>query len=202
MDEIKTGKQVLERVREALRDRPKLLAYFEALVAENERLRMGSPRIGRSYATDAERFWAKVQREGDAQCWLFLGSRTRGYGKFYNGGKYTYAHRYAYELLVGPIPDELQLDHLCRVRHCVNPAHLEAVTHQVNGLRGTSPLADNARKTECVRGHPFDDENTYRDPKGRRQCRACSREKDRRRYATEPAYRARKDAHRGRTRSS
>jgi hypothetical protein len=83
------------------------------------------------------------------------------------------AHRVSYERYVGPIPEGAHLDHLCRNRACVNPEHLEPVSVQTNILRGVSPSAVNAAKTECLRGHPFDDENTYVCPAGKRRCRAC-----------------------------
>lgn len=86
------------------------------------------------------------------------------------------AHRYAYELLVGPIPEGLHIDHLCRVRLCVNPAHLEAVTCHENNRRSTSPTAVNAKKTHCPRGHEYTEENTYfAPPDGRRMCKPCAR---------------------------
>jgi hypothetical protein len=84
------------------------------------------------------------------------------------------AHRLFYEQLVGPIPDGLQLDHLCRVRHCVNPDHLEPVTQTANVLRGIGPTAVNAGKTHCVHGHPFTPDNTYINKQGNRHCRACA----------------------------
>lgn len=81
-----------------------------------------------------ERFWEKVNKT--KTCWLWIACKNKaGYGSF-NGGEY--AHRFSYEELVGEIPKGLQIDHLCRVRHCVNPKHLEAVTNQVNGQRGNS----------------------------------------------------------------
>jgi hypothetical protein len=76
-------------------------------------------------------------------------------------------------LLVGPIPEGLTIDHLCRVRHCVNPAHLEAVSERVNILRGNGAGARNARKTHCVKGHAFTPDNLYRDYQGYRRCRRC-----------------------------
>ena len=85
------------------------------------------------------------------------------------------AHRHMYERLVGPIPDGLVLDHLCRVRHCVNPAHLEAVTQRENLLRGEGVVGRNYRKTHCVNGHAFDDDNTIREADGSRRCVTCRR---------------------------
>lgn len=83
-------------------------------------------------------------------------------------------HQLIYERLVGPIPIGYEVDHLCRVRGCCCPFHLEAVTHRVNALRGTSRNAVNAAKTECLRGHPFDELNTYiRPDNGGRNCKAC-----------------------------
>lgn len=121
-----------------------------------------------------ERFWSKATPGED--CWLWTGCLGgHGYGTLWMNGATRYAHRLIYEALVGPIPEGLELDHLCRVRHCVNPAHLEPVTHKVNQLRGTSPMADSARKTHCLRGHPLSGPNLYLRPDGKgRQCRACT----------------------------
>jgi hypothetical protein len=85
------------------------------------------------------------------------------------------AHRYAYELLVGPIASGLVLDHLCRNPGCVNPKHLEPVTDRENTRRGISSAAENAKKTHCYRGHPFDERNTYVNLKGKRACRECAK---------------------------
>ena len=123
----------------------------------------------------AQRFWEKVEKtEG---CWLWIASREGGgYGRFYlTHGHGVPAHRFAYELLVGPIPPGLEIDHLCRNRACVNPAHLEPVTHRINDLRGINPPAMNARKTHCPHGHPYDLLNTYTGYKGCRDCRICHR---------------------------
>lgn len=121
-----------------------------------------------------DRFARYVQR-GD-ECWEWTGARNAyGYGVFKLDGRVVMAHRFSYEAEVGLIPDGLQLDHLCRVRHCVNPAHLEPVTSRENLLRGSTITAANAAKTHCKRGHEFTPENTYVDKKGRRDCRACRR---------------------------
>lgn len=119
-------------------------------------------------------FWAKVEKTDG--CWLWTAAKNRaGYGKLRFDGKVGLAHRYAYELLVGPIPKGLTLDLLCRVRACVNRAPLEVVTSRENILRGASFSAIHARKTHCVHGHPFDEENTYHQPTRPmwRECRAC-----------------------------
>jgi hypothetical protein len=106
-------------------------------------------------------------------CWLWTGTLSRGYGHVkLHGEPKTTAHRAVYQYLVGPIPDGLVLDHLCRVRNCVNPDHLEPITVAENVRRGFGPTALAARKTHCKRGHEFTPENTYMQSKGR-ECRTC-----------------------------
>jgi hypothetical protein len=124
-----------------------------------------------------ERFWTKVvvPRDGDG-CWEWTASRCReGYGRF-NANDInlpsTLAHRIAYTWLVGPIPDGMTLDHLCRNTGCVNPDHLEVVTASENSRRA---VPWNRCKTHCIHGHPFDEENTYVTPVGKRVCRECRR---------------------------
>jgi hypothetical protein len=88
--------------------------------------------------------------------------------------KQMYAHRLSHELFIGPVPPGLQIDHRCRVRCCVNPQHIKAVTQIENILRGTSPAADHARKTHCPKGHAYDSWNTRRErARGKRHCIAC-----------------------------
>jgi hypothetical protein len=107
-------------------------------------------------------------------CWLWRGNKfPAGYGQFVVGKSSNLAHRWIYQVLVGPISEGLVLDHLCGTPSCVNPEHLEPVTQQVNTLRGISPAAVNAKKTHCIRGHAFDTGNTYINPSGQRQCRRC-----------------------------
>ena len=107
-------------------------------------------------------------------CWIWTAATAQGYGRINAGGRGVplQAHRVAYELLVGPIPEGLELDHLCRDRRCVNPQHLEPVTHRENLLRAPS---SNGRKERCKRGHEFDAENTIRRTRaeGGRECRRC-----------------------------
>lgn len=124
--------------------------------------------------TAEERFFEHVTEDAHG-CWIFDCLTDAGYGQFQDDNEHHVAHRWSYELLVGEIPPGLTLDHLCRVRACVNPWHLDPVPHRVNILRGEGPAAINARKTQCVEGHPFTGENTYLTPDGRRQCRTCIR---------------------------
>lgn len=120
-----------------------------------------------------ERFWSKVERAGPDDCWHWTASHNqRGYGTFWSGKQPTSAHRFAYELAHGPVPEGLTVDHLCNNPPCVNPAHLRTVTFAENNLASSSPSALNARKTHCPRGHPYDEENTLL-MRGRRYCATC-----------------------------
>ena len=127
--------------------------------------------------TADERFDEKWTPEPNTGCWVWMASSSDdGYGQFWSEEKMVRAHRYAYERWVGPIPEGLTIDHLCRVRHCVNPDHLEAVTNRENILRGETIAAAYAARTHCLQGHPYDEENTYVPPRGgRRECRTCRR---------------------------
>lgn len=98
-------------------------------------------------------------------------------------GKDVLVHRKVYELLVGPIPDGMTIDHLCRNRKCCNPDHLEVVTMRENVLRGTGPTAEKYRQTHCIRGHLLSGDNLYITPQGRRECRECCRQKHKRQMA-------------------
>lgn len=125
----------------------------------------------------AERFWQKVDKSGE--CWLWRGSARQGYGQINFRGIPMPAHRFAYELLVGPIPDGLVIDHLCRNPPCVNPAHMEPVTNEENLRRGErrNQFSD---VTHCAKGHAYDVANTWHGRNGR-QCRTCNRERARQR---------------------
>lgn len=131
------------------------------------------------------RFWAKVVKT--ESCWIWTGShQVGGYGNFQPiKGRGIGAHRYAYQITVGPIPNGLQLDHLCRNRLCVNPAHLEPVTARENTLRGNTMPALNAAKTHCPNGHEYS--HVWG---GRRYCSTCQAAKTRRLRATWKAQEA------------
>lgn len=123
----------------------------------------------------AHRFWPKVRVASTVEgCWPWLGARTpSGYGNVYDGVRTEKAHRVAYMLTFGPIPNGRELNHRCLVRDCVNPWHLESVTHTEN-LRASRP----ALATHCPRGHAY---SAYRGSNGRRECVSCRKIRESRR---------------------
>lgn len=126
-----------------------------------------------------EDFWANVDKNGPGGCWIWNGSRKpSGYGQMRMANVRIITHRFAYEQIKGPIPAGLQIDHLCRVRECCNPDHLEPVTIRENVLRGIGHSAQNARATHCREGHEFTPQNTRR-VSGSRICITCARARQR-----------------------
>jgi len=147
----------------------------------------------RTQLTLEERFWPKVDKNGPipparadlGPCWLWTASLTsNGYGQIGGGSGAAHynkiAHRLSYAWLVGPVPNGLELDHLCRVRHCVNPSHLEPVPHVVNARRGEAGKYLTT-KTHCPRGHEYAPSNVVIS-NGGRACRECHRIEGRERY--------------------
>ena len=160
----------LDRGRDAINARPHDTEGVTSML--NQSTTFGDARL-------SERFWKKV-RVLDDGCWEWTSSTTHdGYGRFRVGSrrddteKVVSAHRWSYEKLIGPIPIPLSLDHLCRNRACVYPAHLEAVTIRENILRGNGLAACQARRTHCPYGHPYSGDNLYLKRNGARQCREC-----------------------------
>ncbi len=121
-----------------------------------------------------QRFQKFIELDLLSGCWLWKGAVINGYGYFCVNGKSVRAHRFSYTHWNGDIPQELQIHHLCRNTNCVNPEHLQVVTQKTNVLLGFNPCAINARKTHCVRGHKFNNENT-RIYQERRHCKTCNR---------------------------
>jgi hypothetical protein len=124
------------------------------------------------YLSLEDRLWPRVIR-GDG-CWTWTGTLNKGYGRIIYQGRQLMVHRVCWELLVGPIPSELSIDHLCRNKACCNPSHLEVVTLSENTKRAAK------RPTHCFRGHEFSAGNTRVDKLGKRVCRACDRDRCRR----------------------
>ena len=132
-----------------------------------------------------DRFWTKVEKT--PTCWLWTANiSTCGYGQFSLKGRLHAAHRIAWALSGNVLAPGRVLDHLCRRKNCVNPDHLEAVTQRENLIRGNGPVATNIRKTKCVHGHAYTQENTVICKDGTRRCRTCKRGYDKRRYDALP----------------
>lgn len=162
-------------------------------MAKNKSMR----RLKRCAKTTLENFLTKIEMVTESGCWIWTGHIDRGgYARLNTWdyerrvkGPLLSAHRFSYETFVGPIPEGMGLDHLCRVRCCVNPRHLEPVTHRENVMRGLAPtvsrvaaIAAKLARTHCKWGHPFTRENV-RIYRNRRNCIACSNNRRRERRA-------------------
>lgn len=118
--------------------------------------------------------------EPNSGCWLWeRGLNSAGYGMHAQRRVMRLAHKLAYEAINGAVPQGLELDHLCRVRCCINPDHLEAVSRRTNTLRGETRPAENVLKDRCPKGHPYAGGNLYTRANGHRVCRACAAERAR-----------------------
>lgn len=146
-----------------------------------------TPKRGRKFQAQQsisdvrDRFFSKVEKRANG-CWEWVGAKSDGYGLFWWNRRQWLAHRVAWLMAGNELPEwPNQMDHLCRNPACVNPTHLESVTCSTNNLRASGK---NKKKTHCHRGHPFDEENTLHTNYGGhawRQCRACRRERSRKR---------------------
>jgi len=161
-----------------------VLAEFERAVhnkggESNDSVRNGRLVVVQDLGSLSRRFWSKVDKDRPGGCWEWMGAKNEaGYGTFVMNRTQQPAHRVAWVLLRGPIPDGFHIDHLCKNPPCVNPEHLEPVTPEENKRRGSAWLLagqKNARKTHCPLGHPYDDVNTLHLSGGRRDCRTCNR---------------------------
>ncbi|MEV0553162.1 HNH endonuclease signature motif containing protein [Streptomyces sp. NPDC050597] len=146
-----------------------------------------APRLAPSKRFAAKTTSGLIPASLDTPCvlWPETALDRDGYGRFWVDGRYVTAHRWAFEQTRGPVPDGLDLDHLCRVRRCVAVGHLDPVDHRTNVLRSTGPSAVNARRTRCVNGHDLTDPDVVHvsfppsHPHGMRKCRACARDRSR-----------------------
>lgn len=122
-----------------------------------------------------QRFWNKLYR-APSGCWEWQAYTWNGYAQYHHEGRTRQGYRVAYEVLIGPIPNGMSIDHLCRNRGCCNPSHLEPVSPGTNTRRGNGQSYKNSLKTHCPQGHPYSEENTYvtiRRGRGHRHCRKC-----------------------------
>lgn len=146
--------------------------------------RYGDPTVVKRASPDTpliDRFMRFVDKDHPGGCWVWAGTKTpKGYGHFGNKHGVVIAHRWSYEYHVGPIPDGLEIDHLCSNRACVNPAHLEVVTHAENNRR---TVARRGPRTHCSKGHALTDDNVYVFKTGARACKICDSQRHKESYA-------------------
>lgn len=127
---------------------------------------------------DYKKVMSKIIVDTETNCWNWIGSRSGRYSDFYLDNKKMAAHRLMYFIFNFELDDSLSIDHLCRNTHCVNPKHLEQVTHRENVLRGVGPTAINSKKDACKNGHKFSGEK-IRVFKNSRKCLTCKSDYDR-----------------------
>jgi len=139
---------------------------------------LGGHEKNRAKAEAFKRIACKIDISGPYGCWEWIGaSQSNNYGRVWDGSKTVYAHRFVWTVFYGLIDEDLDIDHLCRNRRCVNPLHLEPVTRSENlkrGLVGENIAALQREKTHCPAGHAYAGENLSR-RNGRRYCKACKR---------------------------
>lgn len=126
-----------------------------------------------------ERIMSRIMPIPESGCWIWEGSISDGYGQISVGKKTRFVHRIMFELTKGPIPPGLVSDHLCRVRCCVNPDHIELVTNRENVGRGVGATAHAIRTNHCKHGHEFTPENTMKRRRGTKECLMCNRIRNR-----------------------
>lgn len=124
--------------------------------------------------TFRERLLSRLEIDPETGCLNWTGPvNSNGYGWINRDGHIIGVYRAMYEMFAGPVPDGMELDHLCRNTRCASVDHLEPVTHRENILRATGPVAERAKQNQCIRGHEFDLFNTYWRPNGTRACKSC-----------------------------
>lgn len=144
-------------------------------------------------AASMDRFWSRVDQKGQDFCWHWLGPiNSNGYGRFHAEGRSVMAHRVPVWLSGKLIPSGMEVDHICKNRRCVNPAHLRVVTHRENLLSGDTITAKAAATTHCPAGHELSGDNLLAVP-GRRKCRECERSRKSAKY--EPTTSRRRAPH-------